>query len=226
MANISFGPIVDGVRGSINGVTFSRCFGTTTARARPRPPKPRRPSQTEIQRLTAQASQEWRNQATATQDDWTAYAATVTLTNGLGQEYHPTGFQAYVWHYVNQELMFPTNHSNPAPTQNGLATVPTLTLSYSAHDLIISGWAPPPDNADWMLFSVSRPDNLLAHNRAPIVARTSRVSAEGLPITLAEDIDAGLPVGLAVRTWVFTRVVDLYSRVSTRQAISFDFTVA
>ena len=56
MANITLGPIVSGIRGSIGGTTFSATKVGPSARLRPRPPIPTRFSQLGNQNLLQYAA--------------------------------------------------------------------------------------------------------------------------------------------------------------------------
>lgn len=226
MAIVSFGPLVDGLRGSVGGVTFSQSYGVATVRAKPRPPRPVHASQANTQRLTAAAANAWALLSSGSRAPWDAYAATVDLTNGLGQTYHPTGMQCYIWRRVVSELIDAGSYSNSAPTNSGLAAVPTLTLGYSSHNIYLTAWDPAPNSSDRFLFSLSYPDTLLAHNRTRIFNRTQRLAGVGLPILLASTIDAGLDSGTTYRVHLFTRVIDYFDRPSIRNLTYLDFTAS
>lgn len=226
MAIISFGPLVDGVRGSIGGVTFSRGQSGDTARHKPRPMRPRRVEQLLNQKRLSQASHLWASQSAAQKTGWINYAATVDLTDGLGNVYHPTGLQAFIW-CVTQRLNCGLSITPMAyPTQNGLPVLPVLTFTYSAHNLNLTAVSPALLGTEAILFLIHR--IYLRNNfvRTLINRQNVYVLVAGLPMTLVTDYDEEWAVGLLARAFIKWRFIDQYNRTSVLQLTKFDFTVA
>ena len=225
MSIVTFGPLVDGARGSIGGVTFSRAGSGATVRSKPRPPRPRRERQVEGQSYLAQASALWLATARELQTDWDDYAATITLYDSLARAYHPTGRQAYVWSYcVRASGAIPLTMTPPIGV--GLATVPTLTLDYYGHNLRLTAWTPTPENASNLVFMIYRADRPRVFNRRGRIAINLLNGTSSLPYTLATGIDTGWAVGTELKLFVGVRCIDDVRRLSTRLIQGLEFTVA
>ena len=225
MAICSFGPLIDGARGSIGGVTFSRAGSGATVRAKPRPPRPVRERQVEGQSFLGQAAAIWTTTSSITKTFWGTYGASITLYDGLARAYHPTGRQAFVWSYCVQASGGMTIDMT-VPTGVGLAVVPTLTLEYLAHGLRLTGWTPAPAATDQLVFMTYRADRPRAFNRRGRAGLSLLDGADGLPEILVGDIDESWPIGTELKAFVGVRVIDENLRLSTRLMQGLEFTAA
>lgn len=226
MASVSYGPIVDNIRGSIGGTTFSRAHSGNTARSRPAPPRPSSPSQVSNQQLLARIAQHWATLSAAYIDGWKAYALTVTLTNSLGQTYHPTAFQAFVNSNVLIQKLNPAMWANVAPAVPGSPTTPIFSFAVTAHNLTITAISPALVTNNWFYMSVTHPDRVLAHNRQRVFSFTAGFYGITLPLTIGAAIDTGIPAGTLVQSFICYRFMDQYFRVSTLQKTAFQWTTA
>jgi len=225
MGIVSFGPLADEVLGSVGGVTFSRGCSGATVRARPRPPRPRGQYQLYMQSLLARAAGAWPFVLEPERLLWVAYAASITLYDGLGRAYHPRAEQVWVWSYVLRFLSASGVGPLP-PVVGGLAAPSTYTIDYNAHNLRLFNWAPVPNSNDWYYFIVYFADSRRAFNRMRRFALKTVRGSDAVPLVLATAIDGGWAVGTLVRAWVRSRVLDYQRRVSLERLDYFDFTVA
>jgi len=223
---VSFGPIVDGVRGSIGGVTFSRAQSSDTVRGKPRPMRPRRVSQLLNQKLMSQASHMWESVTTAERLGWTNYAATVDLTDGLGNTYHPTALQAYVWHVL---MLLNTGQSVAAvqyPAMPGLPSLPVLTFLYGAPTLFLQDVVPTLAAGETLLLTLHRIDRPNNFCRTRVSVRHIYVDASAHPVPIGASYDESWPVGALARAFIYWRYQDMFGRTSILQLDKYDFTVA
>ncbi|GAI69604.1 unnamed protein product, partial [marine sediment metagenome] len=222
-AIVSFGPLVDEVRGSLGGVTFSNAGTGATVRSRPRPPRPKTPDQVRGQSYLAQGAAMWDGLSGVTRDAWQTYAESITLTDSLAREYSPTGRQALIWSYCIKAH----GGLTPAwtvPTGLGLAVIPTLTLFYSAPAMTLSAWDPAPNAASQFIIMIYYADRIHAYNRMRRLAMVAPLGNVGLPLTLAADINSNWPDGTELRCWISVRMFDEDLKISTRLMQSADFT--
>lgn len=224
MAIVTYGPLVDEVRGSVGGVTFSRAGSGCTVRAKPRPPKPVSEAQVLMQSHLAEGAATWKPIAQVTKDLWDAYAATITLYDSLGRAYHPTGRQAFIWSLCIQKLGDEALDMT-APSDVGLAVLPTLTFDFNVHDLRLTVWVPAPNEFDRFFFVTYWADRPRTFNRRRRKNLVTCFGDEGLPFELCPDIDQYYPLGSELRAFVGIRGIDADHRVSTLRMQSLDFTV-
>lgn len=223
MAIVSFGPLVDGVRGSVGGVTFSNAGSGATVRSRPRPPRPKTPDQVARQSDMAQASALWTALGIVDRLAWVLYAGTITLHDSLARAYTPTGRQVFMWTYCIQASGGLTSDMG-IPAGEGLAVIPTLTLTYSAPAMTLSAWEPAPNAASQFVIMTYYADAPHKYNRMPRLNMVAPLGNVGLPLTLAADINGQWPDGSELRCWIGVRMVDEGLKVSTRLLQSKDFT--
>jgi hypothetical protein len=226
MGIVSFGPLVDGVRGSIGGVTFSRGQSGNTVRAKPRPMRPRRVSQLLNQKYLSQAVHMWASVTTAQRLGWKNYAATVDLTDSLDKTYHPTSLQAYTWYVC---LRLRTGQSVAAvtfPDLNGLPTLPALTFDYNAHALRITDATPDISGTETLILYVRHIDRPNNFPRANVSKTPFFMGVMPEPFTIDADYDETWPVGALARAFIYWRFQDSHRRTSILQLTKFDFTVA
>lgn len=225
MASISLGPIVDGIRGSIGGVTFSSTQSGATARSRPRTMHPRRELQLAGQKYMGEAAASWRGEAPVDQEGWATWAASVELTNSLGQVYHPTPMQAYVWSYNFQRWSEHTLDMTP-PSELGLPPTPTLTYTYQGHDVTFVTFVPEPEEPWWCWILLYYPDRRRAWNRMRRYGRSIVSHETATPINIFEGVDTQFAEGTLLRLHLPWRFRDGFGRVSTRQMQHLDIEVA
>lgn len=223
MASISLGPIVDGIRGSIGGVTFSRASSGNTARSRPRPPRPKRERQIAVQGVMTWAAHRWVGLAQAVKDGWDAYGATVDLTNSLGQTYHPTGQQCYIWRAHFWKAAAGGAMDDNFPTANGLPASPTVTFDFLNHDLRVTDIDPDLVVGDRILFMTRRISMRVAFCRTWLKERDFFGAPFPEPTELVAEYDEDWPAGVLARAFVFWRFKDTDHRVSILQEAKFDF---
>lgn len=223
MANLVYGPLVSGLRGSVGGVTFSQGHSGPTVRQRPRPPRPVGGQQRANQVLLVQAVQDWNGLTVAQKLGWTAYSATVTYYDSLGRAYHPTGMNLY----VGVAIMLLRVGANPsglsAPGASGLATPSAQTwgVTLGALTLVsVVGW---PVTGNAVVGSIYGVDVRRAQNRARLLQTFGFNTAMSFPHTFATGIDSAWPSGAQLRVWIKWRQVDIYTRVSTLQVQAVDW---
>lgn len=226
MANVVYGPIVTGVSGSVSGTTFQRAGSQTVIRRKPIPPKPTQSNQRSAQAELAYACSRWATLSDATKGSWASMAATVTLTNSLGQTYHPTAFQLYVMVLTCNHRVDSTETDATVPLSSGLALERVPTFSFATDDLSITDFAPAFSGAAFVLLSLFGPDVARAHNRMHRIAFVPWKLADGLPILLYNNISTGLSSGGAYRVWLKMRFTDDQGRPSLVYNYSYDFTAA
>jgi hypothetical protein len=225
MAQIQYSPLVSNAAGSIGGTTFSRVRSGATARKRPRPPHPGAPFQLTLQQQLLKAAQIWAAGLLITQTDWVAYAATVTLTNRLGQTFHPTGMNMFVRTSIFEDRCSLTEHDLRLPTASGVAAATVPTLSVVAGNLRVTAVSNIVDPEDKVLFTIYRPHPVLALSRRHVLGDFAWDSGVGVPHDIFDDIAAAYGPGNTV--WISVAVVnrDTNYRISSRQSYALSYTV-
>lgn len=168
MANIQYGPLAQALAGSVAGVTFQRAGSQSIVRGKPKPARPQKALQRATQGLFAEASSEWRVIGNTAQDNWRSYAATVTLTNSLGQTYNPTGQQCFIWAYVTaKNCGIATFVGGPSGTGTPAEHAPTFGMSGTV--LRLESISPDADDLAGMFVNIYYPDTTRAQNRMPLL---------------------------------------------------------
>lgn len=103
MAIITFGGGVSGIRGTLQGNTFSANTNGPFVRGWSRPRNPRTYAQTVDRYYYQQWPAAWRAISSTQKSDWNTYAAAHPLTNALGEEYYRSGYQWFT--SCNQNLI-------------------------------------------------------------------------------------------------------------------------
>jgi hypothetical protein len=226
MANCTFGPIVDAVRGSIGGTTFSRGCSGPTIRSRPRPANPNAPRQITSKANLSFIVGKWATVSVATRALWTAYAATFSLTDSLGRSYQLTGFQAFM---RNSSILYAGAlgyTSDLCPDAAGLASAPILTFDYNAHNLRLTAISPSLVASNSLLMRIHYPSKRLTFPRSPILTTVTASFGISLPYTVVATIDANSSIGDIVRVFIDWHFLDANFRITTQQQSYLDFTVA
>jgi len=223
MATVIYGPLVTGVAGSIGGTTFQRAGSASVARRRPHPPRPLQSGQRAAQMLLAAASREWTLKSDGDRSGWRSRALTITLTNSLGQTYHPTGQQLYIWCFCAQNRLGIS--AVTLPTQPGLCIEHAPTLAEVTGDLHCTVFTPAFPAGAFAWFTVYAPDTPRAFPRTSVISIVGWNDTLGFPIELAIGWLAGYATGSVVRTHVSVRQVDEYFRPSLQYWYYLDVTV-
>ena len=89
--------LLNGMSGSLGGLTFSHNAGGAYVRARGIPTQPNTPAQTVIKGIFGQLATAWRVTLTAAQrDDWDLYADATPLLDKIGNPFFPTGLNMFI----------------------------------------------------------------------------------------------------------------------------------
>ena len=84
------------IRGSVNGLTYSRNGNSAYVRSKATPVNPRTPGQTVARDTLNYISSSWRSLTSGQIAAWNALASTVPYTNSLGNVGHYSGFQLFM----------------------------------------------------------------------------------------------------------------------------------
>ena len=99
-------PILGEIRGSIKGITGSRCRGVSVLRGKTSGVQPRTPAQTIQRSHLAGVAVEWSSLLTQIErDSWNTLAAGLTWYNRFGDPYTPTGYNVYIQVNNNRALI-------------------------------------------------------------------------------------------------------------------------
>jgi len=102
MAILRFGGGISEMRGSIDGVVFSRTRAGAIARNRISPVQPNTGFQSAVRSQFAVAVGNWKSVLTGPQaTGWSDFAQSLTRLNGLGETYVPAGRQLYIESAMN-----------------------------------------------------------------------------------------------------------------------------
>lgn len=98
MAIIKLGATVVGIRGTVDGLTFSANGSGPYVKGWARGPNPKSPRQAAQRNALAEFASAWRSLTAGQQADWDAYgaAAPQELFNSLGESYFVTGFSWFI----------------------------------------------------------------------------------------------------------------------------------
>ena len=107
--------IVSEIRGSINGVTFSRNRYGLYARSKASPVQPRTPAQTERRAQLTVLSQRWRTLDERLRAEWRALADELNRSDSLGLTYRLSGLQAYLSFNLWRALLTLAPQDDPPP---------------------------------------------------------------------------------------------------------------
>lgn len=226
MASIKPGPIVTKIRGSIAGVTFGAGPGGDTARRKPKPPYPGTSYQAQIRSFLVEAGKLWQVQDETERGGWNDYALTVTLTNRLGEPFHPSGANMWTRQHLFRQRAGGAIGWVSRPAADGLPTVHVPTLTYSAGDLVMTGEVPDWEDGDKNLVEVFRAQMLRGKNQMPYVATVVESDPPSWPYTILADCGGVFTIGRLVRIWVRVQTRDIDWRVGSNAWSYLDFVVA
>lgn len=84
------------IRGSVNGLTYSRNGNSAYVRSKATPVNPRTPGQTAARDSLNYVSSAWRGLTAGQRSAWNALAATIPYTNSIGNVSYYSGFQLFM----------------------------------------------------------------------------------------------------------------------------------
>lgn len=126
MALIKLGSLAQDVRGSQNGLTFSRNKGGAYVRQKVSPVQPRTPAQLAVRENFSLNTKRWSGTMTqADRDSWTAYATTYPYTNVFGDASVLTGLAMSV---ARNQVLNQCGVASilAAPTDNSVTPIPVV----------------------------------------------------------------------------------------------------
>lgn len=223
MANIVYGGVVLKARGSIAGVTYSRCAHSETARLKPHPILRTTSAHSITRRRMQYWVPYWRTLSPTDQDDWTTYGATVILTNSLNNTYKLTGQQAFL-----RSMLFHDDDSGSfptvRPTGDGQSSIPTIVLDIDGADLRVATITPGMAYFETMFASVWAPQHRTKHSpRGVVLTRTFWSGAAPPPHVLWPDYTTRLPSGSYGIAYVDFRFIDADFRPCSMLRIPLEF---
>lgn len=122
---------VDQLSGKVGGVVFSNSRSGPTVRVRVKPSNPSSTRQAAVRADLTNAARQFKNLSVTDAADWNLAAAGVTLPNGLGGTFHPSGIS----YYTQLATVFLAN--NPAGTPP--ATPPASAFTDDTVGVVGSG---------------------------------------------------------------------------------------
>lgn len=224
MAVVEYGPLVSALRGSIDGVTFSSGGGVEIVKAKSRARNPIRSLQLPVKAAMQKWAPAWRALSGTVRGNWETYAATVTLTNSLGQDYQISGFAMFVRNSMVLELRGTPADAN-VPSDTGLPSVPTITLEYVSDDLRIASISPSVPSGGFIRGSVFTPTPASRNQSRGFVKDTFEYTNESLPFVISEDYAEGYSSAVEINAFVSIRYMDDDERISQEQILSLGITL-
>jgi len=179
------------IRGSVNGVTYSRNRYGLYARSKASPVQPRTPAQAERRAQLTVLSQRWRTLPESNRAEWRALADELTRSDSLGLTYRLSGLQAYLQFNLWRALLGIAPQDNP-PAQLAAPNPITITaVNYNAQNESIEIVFTPTPYAGalaiWATAPFSRGVNFVAPSRYRIIA-VRKPAAFGGNITSPQSI--------------------------------------
>ena len=146
--------LLNGMSGSLGGLTFSHNAGGAYVRARGIPTQPNTPEQAAVKNAFTQLSTAWRADLTAAQrDDWDLYAAATPLIDKIGNPFFPTGLNMFIRGNVgllqNADVRVdvgPVTPGLPTFTAPAVVTIESTTNVASISFTIGDAWVDLDDN--------------------------------------------------------------------------------
>lgn len=213
MATVLYGALVDAVRGSINGLTFSAGGGVEVVKGKARGRRPIRTLQLPAKSQMQRVSPLWRGLTQSDRDDWDTYAATVTLVNSLGQNYQLSGLSMFIRNSMFMALRG-IEGAAVIPTANGLPSVPTAVFTWTDPDVIFTSTTPALAAGEEIRGTLFVPSPSSRSQPRGYVFGTFSVGNGDLPVTIGADYRDGYSASLALRAWVSWRFIDADFRLS------------
>jgi len=162
------------IRGSVNGVTYSRNRFGLYARAKASPVQPRTPAQNERRAQLTVLSQRWRTLPEDNRAEWRALADELTRSDTLGLTYRLTGLQAYLQVNLWRALLGIAPQDDPPAQLDAPNPVSIQGISYDTDQNILNiQFTPSPYRgalAIWATAPFSRGINFVAPSRYRVIA--------------------------------------------------------
>lgn len=165
MALVKYGGGIVQMSGSMSGNTYARNRSGNYVRARTKPVNPNTARQIEVRAAMAFLTDRWANTVTAAQRTaWNLYAASVNMTNKLGETINLTGFNHYIRsNAIRKQFANPLIDAAPVifeipaadPTYSIAVSEATQIITHSFDDTM--DWAV--EDASFMFFYGGRPQN-------------------------------------------------------------------
>lgn len=130
-------------RGKVNGLVYSRNTFGVYVRNLASPVQPRTPAQENIRAALQNLARGWRELSNSQRAGWNELATQVSLTDTLGNTYHPTGEQLYCGLNLNLTLIGQSTIQNAPPAP---VTIPTpsnvvVTATGGGTPALSVGWS-------------------------------------------------------------------------------------
>lgn len=224
MSIVQYGAIIDKMRGSIRGTTFSSSGGVEVAKGKSTPRNPKGASQGFAKSLMATYAPNWRNLSGTVRGNWDSYALTYAFKNSLGNIYHISGLQ----HYVRASLFLNQRGTAAAatvPTASGAPVLSYPTLAKSGDDLTLASFSPAFPGSCELRGTIY--NGCPTTRNRPSTGKFEDVYYTGasLPVVIAADYYAGFPTGAEVRAFLKFRFMDANKRISVETFVSLDETI-
>jgi hypothetical protein len=162
------------IRGSVNGVTYSRNRFGLYVRSKASPVQPRTPAQAERRAQLTVLSQRWRTLDEPLRAEWRALADELTRSDALGLTYRLSGLQAYLQINLWRALLGIAPQDNAPPQLDAPSPITLGALNFDARDEILQvNFLPSPYAgalAIWATAPFSRGINFVAPSRYRLVA--------------------------------------------------------
>lgn len=223
MANIQYSGLVNAIRGSIKGTTFSRAGGMSVVKGKAKPPKPNQALQNQAKLNMALFAVAWKSLTIGDRVNWNNYASTVIFTDSLGQHYQINGMQMFVRNSMFLSLRG-TVVAAVDPSGTGFPASLAPTLTYSAGDVIITAWTGPTVAGTIFRGSLYQPTTQSRSRPQTRVYQQFSVDDFTVPLTIATGYAGPFASGADLRGFVVGRVMDQNSRLSENMLFQFDFT--
>lgn len=157
MAKVKFGELASDVRGSIDGVTYSRNRNGAYVRSRVSPVNPNTPDQSQARFDFGSIATNYRGLSDGERSGWQTLGQSMIRTDSLGQSYNLTGLQAYM--SVNRiRQLFGQTETPTAPTLPVIPNFTTLTGTFDGGTPELSiAFTPTPLTGYRLLIEATRP---------------------------------------------------------------------
>jgi hypothetical protein len=191
------------IRGSVNGVTYSRNRYGLYARSKASPVQPRTPAQAQRRAQLTVLSQRWRTLSENIRAEWRALADELTRSDALGLTYRLSGLQAYLQFNLWRALLGIAPQDNPPPQLDAPNPITIGNVVYNAQneslDIVFTPTPYAGALAIWATAPFSRGINFVAPSRYRIIA-VRRPAAFGGNLTspqpIAEDYTAKFGINI------------------------------
>ena len=132
------GDLITGIRGSQNGITYSRNKSGNYRKAKPIPTNPNTVAQGFARGNFQSLAQGWRLLTNIQKNSWILLASETTLTDVFGNSYNPSGFNLYV-NYNSVVLSIAGTPNDTAPVVDAIDAISNVNVTgdVSAQTVIV-----------------------------------------------------------------------------------------